>query len=110
MNNYKKYVKELILYDNIYDNIYDNTYEPTESQIITTHCPSIKNNTRIPNITNYKNDNEINNTIIIIPCILSIITTIIITYIFYKFYYLKKNKKQFSDDNFGTQLENIIDF
>jgi len=105
MNNYKNYVREL--------DIYDITEEPTEFITIKTNCPSIKNTstpTVIPIIQNNTNDNE-NIFIIVFPTVFSLI---IIIFIVYKLYYLKNKIKKITKfplhENFGTDLNNIVDF
>lgn len=105
MNNYKNYVTEL--------DIYDITEEPTEFITTKTNCPSIKNNTTpsvVHIIQNNTNDNE-NIFVIVFPTVFSLI---IIIFIVYRLYYLKNKIKKITkvplDENFGTDLNNIVDF
>jgi hypothetical protein len=109
MNTYKKYVREL--------DIYNITEEPTEFVTFKTNCPTIQNKSTptllpINNISNINNNTNDNNIIIIVfPTIISFI---IIIFIIYRLYYLKnkikKNSNVLLDDNFGTDLNNIVDF
>jgi hypothetical protein len=137
MDKYKQYV-EFVKILNIKD-FYDISYEPTEDLNFNSNCPTINNsNTYIPTNINYRNtliptnsnnitliptsmyynindSNSFNNNsnfIIIITTTLSSIMFLICSYIMYKLYrvkYYRLNKKK-SIDNFGTNLNEIIDF
>jgi hypothetical protein len=129
MDKYKQYVEfvKILNIKDFYDISYDISYEPTENLKFNSNCPTINNsNTFIPtNINNsntfiptnmYYNNNDSNtfnnnNFIIIITTSLSSVIILICSFFMYKLYRLKfrLNKKK-SIENFGTKLNEIIDF